>query len=177
MASNEAKAPVTRRRLILLRHAKSAWPTGVEDHDRPLAKRGEKTAPMVGAYLAREKLLPSLVLVSTARRTQETWKIVRGPLPHSVAKRDDKNLYEAPTVRLLGIIQAVEPTVATLMLIGHNPGLQDLALELAGSGDEAAHAAMAEKFPTAALAVIDFRADITPGSGNLERFVTPGSLA
>ncbi len=134
----------------------------------------------MGAYLAHNDLLPDLVLVSTARRAQETWSLVRDALPPSVVKCDVSGLYEASCARIADILYAVEPSFETVMLIGHNPGLEDLALLLACEGDPAAQEKISEKFPTAGLAVIDFSAprwaDIAPNGGYLERFVTPGSL-
>ncbi len=176
-----AKRSPKHRRLFLLRHGKSAWPADVADHDRPLAERGRKAAPLIGAYMVREKLFPDLVLVSTARRAQETWKLLAKELPRSTAKRDVPDLYEAPAARIAGILRKIEPTVQTVMLVGHNPGFQDLANGLIGSGDAQARARLKEKFVTAGLAIIDFEADrwedITPESGRLERFVTPRALA
>ncbi|OWV90901.1 phosphoglycerate mutase [Rhizobium sp. R72] len=177
---NAAAKPPAKRRLLLLRHAKSAWPADVADHDRPLAGRGEKAAPLMGRYLAREKLIPDLVLVSSARRTQETWKLVAKKLPSSIEKLDTEDLYEASAAKIAAVVQAVDPSVRTLMLIGHNPGFQDLAEGLIGAGDPEACAGIRQKFPTAALAVIAFDADrwkqLKPKSGTLERFVTPRSL-
>lgn len=168
------------RRLLLLRHAKSAWPDAVADHERPLAERGEKAAPAMGNYMAREHLIPDLALVSDARRTRQTWELVQRRLPAEVATRIDPTIYEAPAGRLLDTIRALGDSAATLLLIGHNPGLQDLALMLTGDGDARVRDALAAKYPTAALAVIDFpMADwrqVGPGSGLLARFVTPRSL-
>ncbi|MEZ2132210.1 MULTISPECIES: histidine phosphatase family protein [unclassified Sinorhizobium] len=178
--SSATGSSAKRRRLILLRHGKSAWPNGVADQDRPLASRGQKSAPVMGAYLAREELVPDLVLVSTARRTQETWKLVSTALPPHVAKRDLTKLYAAAATEILKIVHAIEPSAATVMLIGHNPGLQAFALDLCREEDRDARRRLQEKFPTCGLAVIDFEAnrweDITPTSGHLERFVTPRSL-
>ena len=168
-------------RLFLLRHAKSARPADVADYDRPLAERGQKTAALMGAYMAREKLFPDLVLVSPARRTRETWALVAKALPASTAGRDVPNLYGAPAARILGILGKIDPSVRTVMFVGHNPGLQDFATSLVGSGDPGACARLQEKFPTAGLAIITFETrrwtDIAAGSGRLERFVTPRSLA
>ncbi|PKA40774.1 histidine phosphatase family protein [Rhizobium sullae] len=167
-------------RLFLLRHAKSAWPADIADHDRPLAKRGRKAAPLIGAYMAREKLFPDLVLVSTAQRAQGTWKRVAKKLSASIAERDVPDLYEAPAGRIAGILQKIESSARTVMLVGHNPGFQDLANNLIGNGDPDACARLKDKFPTAGLAIIAFEAnrwaDISPGSGRLERFVTPREL-
>lgn len=171
---------MTHRRLILLRHAKSAWPDGTADRDRPLAPRGQKAAPRMGAYMAEEKLVPDLVLVSTARRAQETWALIGPHLPKAVEKRDIDPLYEAPANRLLDIVRAAEGAAGCLMLVGHNPGLQQLALAMTGAGDEGAIRRLGEKFPTAALAVLDFSLELWPdvhaGMATLERFIAPKSL-
>jgi phosphohistidine phosphatase len=167
------------RRLMLLRHAKSAWPDGTSDSDRPLAARGKEAAPRMGAYLADEQLFPDLALVSPARRTRETWDLVRAKLGDAPA-RFEPRIYEAPAERLLTIVQEVERPVRTLLMIGHNPGFEDLARLLIGHGDRYAFARLAEKYPTAGLAVIDFATeswrDVAPRSGRLDGFVTPKSL-
>ena len=168
------------RRLMLLRHAKSAWPDGVADHRRPLSERGRKAAPLVGAFIARQGLAPGLALVSTARRAQETWELVTGALPHKIPERDAAGIYEVAASAILEAVRRVEPTVQKLLLVGHNPGMADLSLLLAGRGDEAALERLREKFPTAGLAVMDFDvecwSDIAPGTGRLVRFVTPRML-
>lgn len=167
------------RRLMLLRHGKSDWPDGVKDMDRPLAKRGRQAAPRMGAYLAEEQLYPDLALVSPARRARETWELA-APKLGEVAARSEPRIYEAPPDRLLAVLREAEPQVRTLVLVGHNPGFQDLARLLVGHGDRYAFARMAEKYPTAGLAVIDFPIEdwreVKPGLGRLDRFVTPKSL-
>lgn len=176
-----SKPSPTYLRLFLLRHAKSARPPDVADHDRPLAKRGRKSAPLIGAYMAGEKLIPDLVLVSPARRAQETWRLVAEAMPASTVQRDVKDLYEAPAAEIAAILRGIEPSVRTVMLVGHNPGFGDFANSFVGSGDPEARARLAEKFPTAGLAIIAFEAtrwaDISAGNGRLERFVTPRSPA
>lgn len=171
---------MTHRRLMLLRHAKSAWPDGVVDRERPLAPRGQKAAPRIGEYLEAEKLIPDLVLVSSARRTQETWALVAPHLPKGIEGREHDVLYEAPANLLLEIVRATDASVRTLMLIGHNPGLQHFAAALVGAGDGKMLKRLEEKFPTGGLAVIDLQLDLWPdlhaGTGTLERFVTPKSL-
>jgi phosphohistidine phosphatase len=167
------------RRLLLLRHAKSASPDGVRDHERPLAPRGRKAAPLMAAYLRDEQLFPDLALVSSSRRTRETWDLVR-PALGEVETRFEPRIYEAPSERLLAVLREVPPSVRTLMIVGHNPGSADLARLLIGHGDRYAYARMAHKFPTAGLAVIDFATDgwaeVKPGGGRLDRFVTPKSV-
>lgn len=174
------KPPKPKRRLILLRHAKSAWPEGVADRERPLADRGRKAAPVIGAYMAREKLIPDLALVSPARRARETWKLVRGALAKKVTEREAPEIYEVSAERILDVIRTVEPSIRTLLLVGHNPGMENAASLVVANGDADAVGRMREKFPTAALAVIDLDLDgwdeIAAGTGCLKRFVTPRSL-
>ena len=171
---------MTSRRLILLRHAKSARPDGVADQMRPLAPRGQKAAPLMGAYMARERLVPDRVLVSTARRTQDTWNLVAPELPEGIDRRDVAALYDAPPNRLLEAVRDTGASVRCLMLIGHNPGLQQFALALVGGGEADAIRRLGDKYPTAGLAVFDFSldlwSDLHAGTGTLERFVTPRSL-
>ena len=166
-------------RLLLLRHAKAAWPGGVLDLDRPLAKRGQEASLVMADYLKRERLLPDLVIVSPARRTHETWERVQ-PIVGEIAMRTDGRIYEAPVGRLLEVVREVEPGIRTLMMIGHNPGFEELARLLIGEGDMDGILRLGQKYPTAGLAVIDFAledwADVAHKSGRLERFVTPKSL-
>lgn len=169
------------RRLILLRHAKSAWPDGVDDIARPLADRGRRAAPLMGAYLAKRRLTPDAVLVSPARRTEDTWSLVRKQLPGALAARTEARIYETSAEALLAVIRETEATVNTLMIIGHNPGLEDLARQLMASREGEHAERLLEKYPTAGLAVFDFDASdwaaIQPGKGRLKTFVTPKSLA
>ena len=169
----------TLRQLLLLRHAKSAWPEGVPDFDRPLAPRGRKAAKRMGAYLINARLVPDLALISPARRARETWDRVR---PHlgPIGERPEARLYEATAGGLLAIVRETEPEVATLMVLGHSPGLDELAKLLAGSGSEEARARLMRKYPTAGLAVLDFHIEtwreVEAGLGRLDCFVTPRSL-
>lgn len=169
------------RRLILLRHAKSDWSEGVADLDRPLAPRGREAAPRVGRYLAAEGLLADLVLVSPARRTQETWELVCAELGTAPPAQTEPLIYEASTARLLDVVRQQPDACHVVMMIGHNPGFETLADLLAQNGSQLARSAMDEKFPTAAVAVIDLPvdhwADVMPRTGRLDRFVTPRMLA
>jgi phosphohistidine phosphatase len=166
-------------RLLLLRHAKAAWPSGVHDAERPLAKRGREAAVLMGRYLNDEGLGPDLVLVSPSRRTLETWELVQ-PALGDVEIRQDGRIYEAPVSRLLDVLQELGPEVRTVLMIGHNPGFEDLAALLTGEGDRDGFHRMSQKYPTAGLAVIDFPGeswrDVRRHSGRLERFATPKSL-
>ncbi len=167
------------RRLMLLRHAKSAHPSGGSDIDRPLAPRGREAAPRIGAYLREEGLFPDLALVSSARRTRETWELVRAALGE-VEARIEPRIYEAQAERLLAVVREVGPEVRSLLMIGHNPGFSDLAQWLIGGGDRHAFARLSRKYPTAGLAVIDFPVDswarVDGRGGRLDRFVTPKTL-
>lgn len=168
------------RRLLLLRHAKSAYPEGVADIDRPLGPRGREAAPLMGDYIAREGLRPALALVSPARRTQETWAALR-PFLDGTREETVPSIYEAPSARILDAIRSAPDDVETLMVIGHNPGLGEAALRLVGDGSKALRRDLREKFPTAALAVIAFEASrweaIGEGAGTLLRYVRPRQLA
>ncbi|QND55004.1 histidine phosphatase family protein (plasmid) [Phyllobacterium sp. 628] len=167
-------------RLILLRHAKSDWPDNTDDHERPLAKRGRQASPLMGAYMNRERLRPNIAIVSTARRTQETWEITRLAFTHNISQQDEPRIYEASASDILHVIHETDVTAQTLLIVGHNPGLQDLALYLIEKGHQADLLGLANKYPTAALAVIDFDVDrwnqLSKSAGTLERFVTPGTV-
>lgn len=166
-------------RLLLLRHAKAASPAGVLDLDRPLAQRGQEASAVMANYIKSEFLAPDLALVSPARRTQETWEIVH-PIIGEVPSRHDGRIYEAPFARLLTVLQEVEADARTVLMIGHNPGFEDLASFLIGEGDMEGIMRLGSKYPTAGLAVIDFSveswSEVKRKSGRLERFVTPKSI-
>lgn len=173
------------KRLLLLRHGKSDWAGGalnggLDDVDRPLAPRGIKAAPVMGQYLRARKLIPDLVLCSAARRTRQTWDLVAAELGTAPEVRFLKSLYLAPPSRLLGAVRKAPAAAKTLLLIGHNPGLAGLALRLAGGGRRKDLAALADKFPTCALAVIDLDIsgwpEVGDGGGRLTAFVRPRDL-
>lgn len=166
--------------LYLFRHAKSAWDDpSLDDVDRPLAPRGTRAAAQMAAYMRSTGLLPDLVLCSAARRTRDTWAPMAGALGQP---RTDylEELYEAGARALLASIRKTKADVHRLMLVGHNPGLQSLAIDLIGSGDGADRRFIAEKLPTAALAVIEFDIEtwrhLAPATGRLTRFMTPKRL-
>jgi phosphohistidine phosphatase len=144
------------KRLYLLRHAKAAPDDGSGDHERPLTGRGRRDAPLVGRELARRGYRPDFVLCSTSRRTVETLDLV---LPHFVPAPEAKlepGLYHADDVRIRSRAGLVEPAIAAVLFIGHNPGLEDLALALAGNSRIGRR--IAEKFPTAAFAAFESEA-------------------
>ncbi len=167
--------------LMLLRHAKSDWSDpGLADFDRPLNKRGRRAAPLIGRYLRKQDLLPDLVLCSGARRARQTWELVSAKLRSEVPVRFLRSLYLAPPSRLLATLQRQPEEVERLMMVGHNPGMENLAAHLAGGGDVALRARMQEKFPTATLAVFSFAAEtwggVASGGGELLRFVVARDL-
>ena len=169
------------RRLILFRHAKAeASEPGMKDRDRVLVERGRKDAAKIGAYMAGHGIIPDKVVISPAARTQETWKHAASAFRPSPAAMSVEAIYDATPHALLAIIK-VSPTPAhTLLIVGHNPGLHEVALMLIASGDIETRERLREKLPTAGLIIIDFAFDdwnkLHPQSGRLERFVSPKSL-
>ena len=169
------------RRLMLLRHAKSDWSApGARDRDRPVSPRGREAAPKMGAYMARHALVPDLIIASPATRVGETLDGVLPAFKEPPKIRRDGRLYETGGDVLLDVIKETPKSVHNLLLVGHNPGLAELASLLMASGDVEARQQLNEKFPTAALAVIDFPFDdwgkLHPKAGRLDRFVLPRKL-
>ncbi len=168
-------------RLLLLRHAKSSWDDpALADFDRPLAPRGRKAAERMGQVLAARSWLPQRALVSPAARTRETWELVAAALPGSVSADFPDTLYDAAAEDVLSEIQRTLKAVKTLLILGHNPGLEDLARRLAGANSEAkALQQLREKFPTAALARFDFDgkwAELGFGRARLTHCLRPKDL-
>ncbi|KYO50078.1 histidine phosphatase family protein [Tistrella mobilis] len=164
-------------RLILLRHAKSAWDDpALADHDRPLNRRGRAAARLMAKPVA--EAAPDLVLCSTARRTRETVEhmVNAGAFPAGRVVHDAA-LYHAAPAAILAVVGTHAAGHAAVMVVGHNPGLHELAASMATAGDDQARAALAAKFPTAALAVLDLAGPgWRPGDARLTRFVTPRML-
>ena len=168
--------------LLLLRHAKSSWDDPkLEDHERPLAKRGVKDAPKVGAYIAEYELKPDYILCSDAVRTRATLTLIMPEWSGAPPETEfDEDLYLATPTTLLEAIRSVPSTARTLMVIGHNPGLHAVALELVGAGDRKLIASLAKGFPTASLAVLTFEAEdwagVKSAGGRLRYFVSPKQI-
>jgi phosphohistidine phosphatase len=142
-------------RLYLLRHAKSSWDDpGLADQDRPLAPRGRRATKLVAKHLRRERIAPAVVLCSPARRTRETFEGIAAALGGDVSVRVEPELYGASDRDLLERLREIPDTVQSVMLIGHNPAIQALALSLAGSGGQLA--SLERKYPTGALATLTF---------------------
>ena len=166
------------KRLYLLRHAKSDWgDPGLLDHDRPLAPRGHRAAPKIAGYMAANSMRPSLVLVSSATRARETLQHFDEVIEEATVEVTP-SVYGADVSDLMDLLRSLPPEVGSVLLVGHNPTMQDLALTLAarGPGLEAARS----KFPTAALAVLDADvedwAGLGPDAATMTSFVTPKQL-
>ena len=147
------------RRLVLVRHAKSDYPLGVGDHDRPLNARGRRDAPFIGSWIRDHVEWPegteALVLVSTALRAQLTWQLASNGLDErwrSAPRRDEPGIYEASYRALLAVIAETPDLVRTLVLVGHNPGMIDVVATLGIDGPVYREATV--KFPTSAVAVL-----------------------
>jgi phosphohistidine phosphatase len=171
------------KRLYLLRHAKTvpAEP-GMDDHARALTVRGMHDAGAMARYLRKNGFVPELMLISTSARTRQTADLV---LREIEAKPDFREaLYLADAGKILGLVQATPQNISGVMVVGHNPGLEELAVLLArekvARKERARRDVLEEKFPTAALAVLDFDAEtwreIGPGQGKLADFVRPRDL-
>ncbi len=166
--------------LSLLRHGKSSWDEDgeLEDHERPLTRRGRSAARAMGAYIAAHGPRPDRVLCSSAARNRQTLDEVLtelgSPAPDVAVEPE---LYLAPATAMLDHVRRTGAGVRSLMLIGHNPGLHALALELTGCGLRRDIASMAVKFPSCGLAVLTFEAsdwaEVRPASGRLVLFLPP----
>ena len=163
------------RRLMLLRHAKALRAEGLEDFDRPLKAAGREQARQIGEFMAAHRLQPGLALVSTALRARETFDLVDIFLHPAPKRVDEPLIYEATAEALFGIVRGLPAKQSSVLLVGHNPGFEELAGELIFAGNEAALARFHGHMPTGALAVIDFAADRWSKieSGSLVLFVTP----
>lgn len=167
------------RRLLLLRHAKSDWPEGISDAERPLNERGQRNAPAIGGFMVAQKLSPDLALVSSAKRTRQTWELIALKLSGTTA-RFEETLYGAPADAILGFVRKTPADIETLLIVGHNPGIETLARRFAESGEGDAIRRITKKYPTSGLAVIELPVDdwskANPPAGRLEMFVTPKIL-
>ena len=167
--------------LFLLRHAKSSRDDpDLDDFDRPLAARGVEDAPKMGREMARRGWLPQAALVSPAARTLETWKLATAGWGAAAKPKSPEALYLAGASRLLAEIAKTPETAASLIVVGHNPGMEQLARRLAGPGsDAAALGLLAQKFPTGGLARVTFEgtwAEIGASSAVLRNFLRPRDL-
>jgi phosphohistidine phosphatase len=182
------------RQLLLMRHAKSSWDdVALPDRDRPLNARGRKAAATMRAAIQDLGLVPDMILVSPARRTMQTLEAL-DPWDETPLIEPTDSLYLADPTQILAVLHGVPETVRSVMVLGHNPGLHDLALALTGPAPGsagprgvqgssqqrgAAEQALSEGFPTAALAEFTIAGawwDLRDGGGRLVRFLTPKML-
>jgi len=165
--------------VFLMRHAKSSWDDPqLADQDRPLTSRGQKAAARMGEYMQDAGLRPSIVLCSSALRARQTLELLRPTLPKGTMVKVEPRLYTAGSKELLTRIRRLSPAATSVLVVGHNPAMQDLVLGLASNSSEIE--AIRNKFPTAALAVLDAPIDewrqLVSGEASLVDFVTPRGL-
>lgn len=164
------------RHLLLARHAKSSWDDpSVDDHDRPLAPRGERALPKMAEHLAAAPHRPDLVLCSSARRTVDTLDGVRAAVPDARIEIDDR-VYAAGSGTLLNRLGRLDPDLGCVMVVGHNPGLQELAVLLIGAGDADLRSQVAAKLPTGAIVTLSFAGsweDLAAGSARIDDLFLP----
>lgn len=169
--------------LLIFRHAKSGHPASLDDFDRPLCDEGNAAAPLIGSWIRQHDLEPAAVLCSSARRTKETLALVLPCFRIPPKVEYDRSLYLSEVPVLVGKIRKA-PALSPLMIVGHNPGLHEMALALLArqQGAEAKIRAedLARKFPPAGLAVLEFKhrdwAGLKPATAKLAYFVRPKSL-
>src|SRR5271157_3045658 len=167
--------------VTLFRHAKSGEKDNprIDDFDRPLSDRGLKAAPKMGMAMRDRHLRPNLILCSPSVRTRQTLTMASAEAWDIAPKiRFDKKLYEASAQTLLSVLKGVPKDVDHVMIIGHNPGLQDLAVTLAVDGRERQQ--LKDKLPTAAVVSIEFEeelwTELQPASGHLVLYMSPKTL-
>ncbi len=165
-------------RLCLLRHAEARTVPGLPDHERPLSEFGEETALQAGQWLADTHIQPDMAIVSTARRTRATWEAVQKRLPAFAPAVFEKRIYESTPDNILESIQYTAQAHRCLLVVGHNPGLHQLALQLIEQADQNSLARLNQEFPPGSLVVIDFPGlpdweRVDRQGGVLYRYVTP----
>lgn len=167
------------RQLLLLRHAKSSWDDpSLADHDRPLSKRGRKAAAAMSEAIHARGLAPDRALVSTALRACQTWEAL-APWPQTPPFAFVRELYHAPPTAMLDLLRRFDDPVRSVLLVGHNPGLMELAILLIGSDDSVAARKLVSRYPTGALALFETDSpwgELGPGSATLKDFVVPKEI-
>ncbi len=168
------------RRLFLFRHAKAQPSVGRDDFERTLTDRGRADARRVAAALSGRRVLPDVLVHSGAARAKETAEIFAGAWPRGVELEEDRALYDATQAMLFARARALSNAHARVGLVGHNPGLGELAVALAGSGAHPELRHLAAKYPTGAVAVLDFSVgrweDVERNSAMLALYLTPAQL-
>lgn len=169
------------KRIYLLRHAKSSWEdVGMDDFQRPLNPRGRKAAKRMGRFFKERGIRPAMILCSAALRTRSTFEILEHHLEGVPVSFED-GLYEATRGDLLHRLQRLDGHLTSVLMIGHNPGLEKLALGLSGGhGEAAAVERLDQKYPTGALAVLETTVphwpELDTGTCRLVDFIRPKDL-
>ncbi len=167
---------VQTRKLVLIRHAQAA--DGPVDIDRPLTEQGLRQAAAIGPWLERNGLVPGAVLVSPARRAQQTWDRAAAPLEPAPTPTVDARVLDNTVEAVLAAVRETPEEVETLAVVGHNPAVRELVEFLDdGQGDPAARRTLDTSFPTCGVAVLDLAtpfADVAPGAATLSVFAVPG---
>lgn len=162
------------RLLILQRHAKSDWPVGVADLDRPLSTRGVRDAPAAARWIEGNSPPVDLIIVSPARRTRQTCDLIVEEWGRETAILVDPRVYEASVTDLIDVVHDIPEDIDTAMIIGHNPGLELLAAQWPQTADQSASDRLATKFPTSAIATITMSGSwADPQARCLEQVVVP----
>jgi phosphohistidine phosphatase len=161
------------KKLLLLRHAKSSWDdASLPDFERPLNERGLRAAPLIGKFMREQRIRPDLVICSPAKRARETTALVLEAAAIETELRYDERIYEASVASLIEIISQIEDDKTEVMLVGHNPGFENLLERLTGE---------TKTMPTATLALITLSSEkweeAAPKSGHLESFIKARELA
>jgi len=163
---------------MLLRHAKSDWPD-LPDRDRPLAKRGRRDAPVVGRWLHDQGYRPEIVICSAAVRTRETWDLVAAELGGSPAVTFEPRAYAASALTLLYLVRELPASCHAALLIGHNPGVSELASTLIEANGDDKPGSPGLRFPTAAVGILEFSGDwagLSLARARLVAYTTPADL-
>jgi phosphohistidine phosphatase len=160
--------------LVILRHAKSAWPDGVADHDRPLAPRGQRDAPAAGQWIYARVGVPQRIVCSTAKRTRQTLELAGNNWPEEFVVEYSDRVYAASAEDLISVAATASADCEVQLLVSHNPGCADAVLALGGRTGALA-AAVEQKFPTSAVAVLEIPdwSQLRPGCGSLIDFAVP----
>ena len=163
------------KRLLILRHAKSSWNhPELSDFERPLNKRGRQAAPRMGRWIAENNLAPGVVICSTAKRAQQTYQLVQDVVNWDVETVHTDELYLAPAHTYIQHLSQLPDNISTAMVIGHNPGMEELVSQLSGEY---------QSMPTCALAVITLDVNVWSQlsakvcSGQIQHHVLPRELA
>ncbi|MFD9338000.1 SixA phosphatase family protein [Streptomyces sp. NPDC060028] len=165
------------RRIVLVRHAKAVPKGTIDDFDRPLADRGRREAPKAGQWLAESGRPLGLALCSSALRTRETWQLMVSRLTEPPPAVYEDRLYNADTDTLMAVLAETGEAVTDLLMVGHNPGIHELAVALCGTGPTNLVRRIHDGFPTAAVVALALPGtwqDVAPGAGRPSAFWAPG---